>query len=150
MSCYIFSSLCFLLPFLSSLFQAGKQKAGKGRKEESSARADVKGRSPSDRLKYHSFPGARHRLWCSEGVCDKSGVILRERGRVSASERPPGNQIDQVLLTESSTVGKSSSLMLCCLYSLISFEGNGRNIGAESCRCWRISVWFNEILIRRI
>ena len=26
------------------------------------------------RLKYHSLPGARHRLWCSRGVCDKSGV----------------------------------------------------------------------------
>lgn len=34
-------------------------------------------------------------------------------------ERPPGNQIDEELSPESSAVGKSSALMLCCLHRLL-------------------------------
>lgn len=125
-SCYILSLFFTSVPAFPSFFPffwAGKQKTGKedrGILSEGWGKGQV---TLADRLKYHSLPGARHRLWCSKGICDKSGVILRERSTTAASKKPPVRKIDQVLLTESLTVGKSSSLKLC---SQISFEGSIR------------------------
>lgn len=109
-------SCCIRLCFcLSSVFQAGRQKAGR---ERNPRRARwCKGQvTLAVTLKYHSSPGARHRLWCSEGVCDKSGGNIEGK---NGERLPTRSEIDEELLTESSTVGKSSALMLCCLYSLL-------------------------------
>lgn len=98
--------LPFLL-FLSS--ERGKQKTGR---EDRGILSEGRGKGQvilADRLKYHGLPGACHRLWCFRGICDKSGVILkREQETTAASKKPPRRKIDQVLLTESLTVGKSS------------------------------------------
>lgn len=95
---FLASSL-FFIPF--PFFIPSLRRKTKGKMEGSGgilSRGWGKGQvTLTDRLKYHSLPGARHRLWCSEGVCDKSGVILREPGRAAVSKESPGNKIDQVL-----------------------------------------------------
>lgn len=107
---YVSGVFCLCIFFYPS-FRRGKQKAGKEGRRSGGILSErwCKGQvSLADRLKYHSLPGARHPLWCSEGVCDKSGVMWRGGGGGAAAfKKPPGNPIDQVPLTESLTVGKS-------------------------------------------
>lgn len=79
---YVSGIFCLCIFFHPS-FRRGKQKAGKEGRRSGGILSErwCKGQvSLADRLKYHSLPGARHPLWCSEGVCDKSGVMWRGGG----------------------------------------------------------------------
>ena len=98
----------FVFVFLPFFRQGDKRQEGKGILGE---RGDVKGRSPSP---------SRWNITARPGLVFVSDAPREGReGGAAANEEPPGNEIDEELLTESSTVGKSSALMLCCLYSLL-------------------------------